>query len=144
LPAFPIAIIGMACRLPGAADLDAFWRLLREGVDAVGDVPSDRWDQQAYFSADPDAPGKLKSPAGGFIADIDKFDAEFFGISPREARKMDPQQRLLLEVTGRRSRTRGSRLRASPEAGPAFMSAYPQATTARCNSRSARRSTPIA
>ena len=99
MPAFPIAIIGMACRLPGAADLDAFWRLLRDGVDAVGDVPSDRWDQQAYFSADPDAPGKLKSPAGGFIADIDKFDAEFFGISPREARKMDPQQRLLLEVT---------------------------------------------
>ena len=99
MPAFPIAIIGMACRLPGAADLDAFWRLLRDGVDAVGDVPSDRWDQQAYFSADPDAPGRLKSPAGGFIADIDKFDAEFFGISPREARKMDPQQRLLLEVT---------------------------------------------
>ncbi len=89
----------MACRFPGAADLDEFWSLLKAGGDAVGEIPDDRWDVDAHFHSDPAKPGKMYTRAGGFIADIDKFDAGFFGISPREARRIDPQQRLLLELT---------------------------------------------
>ncbi len=96
---FPVALVGMACRFPGAADLDEFWSLLKAGRDAVGEIPDDRWDVEAYFHPDPAKPGKMYTRAGGFIADIDKFDAGFFGISPREARRIDPQQRLLLELT---------------------------------------------
>jgi phthiocerol/phenolphthiocerol synthesis type-I polyketide synthase C len=96
---FPVALVGAACRFPGAADLAAFWSLLKAGTDAVGEIPDDRWDVDAYFHPDPAAPGKMYTRAGGFIADIDKFDAGFFGISPREARRIDPQQRLLLELT---------------------------------------------
>jgi phthiocerol/phenolphthiocerol synthesis type-I polyketide synthase C len=96
---FPVAVIGLACRLPGAADLEEFWSLLKAGRDAVGEIPDDRWDVEAYFHPDPAKPGKMYTRAGGFIADIDKFDAGFFGISPREARRIDPQQRLLLELT---------------------------------------------
>ena len=95
----PIAVIGVACRFPGGANTpEAFWQLLREGVDAVREVPRDRWDIDAYYDPDPDAPGKMYTRWGGFIDQIDRFDAEFFGISPREAVSMDPQQRLLLEV----------------------------------------------
>ncbi|MGC1884834.1 MAG: type I polyketide synthase [Stellaceae bacterium] len=96
---FPVALVGMACRFPGAADLEEFWSLLKAGRDAVGEIPDDRWDVEAYFHPDPAKPGKMYTRAGGFIADIDKFDAGFFGISPREARRIDPQQRLLLELT---------------------------------------------
>ena len=95
----PIAIIGVGCRFPGGADdPEAFWRLLRDGVDAVGEVPEGRWDVSAYFSPDPHEPGKMLTRNGAFLSRIDEFDAEFFGISPREAITMDPQQRLLLEV----------------------------------------------
>ena len=93
----PIAIIGMSCRFPGADDLGAFWRLLSEGVDAVGDIPPDRWDVDAWYDPDPDAPGKMSTRYGGFLKDIADFDAEFFGISDREAISVDPQHRLLLE-----------------------------------------------
>jgi acyl transferase domain-containing protein len=85
----PIAIVGMACRFPGADGLAAYWKLLREGVDAVREVPADRWDHRDY----PDA-----SRWGGFLDGVDRFDPSVFGISPREAAYMDPQQRLLLEV----------------------------------------------
>jgi acyl transferase domain-containing protein/NADPH:quinone reductase-like Zn-dependent oxidoreductase/NAD(P)-dependent dehydrogenase (short-subunit alcohol dehydrogenase family)/acyl carrier protein len=96
----PIAIIGMGCRFPGGADNpEAFWRLLRDGVDAVTEVPSDRWDVDAFYDPNPDTPGKTYSRWGGFLDRVDRFDARFFGISPREAVKMDPQQRLLLEVS---------------------------------------------
>jgi acyl transferase domain-containing protein len=96
----PIAIIGMSCRLPGGVDSpDAFWRLLRDGVDAIGEVPPDRWNASAYYDANPDAPGKMATRFGGFLENADQFDPAFFGISPREARSLDPQQRLLLEVS---------------------------------------------
>jgi acyl transferase domain-containing protein len=95
----PIAIIGVGCRFPGGASSPAaFWRLLHDGVDAISEVPGDRWDIETYYDPDPDAPGKMYAIHGGFIDGIDQFDPHFFGISPREAVTMDPQQRLLLEV----------------------------------------------
>ena len=94
----PIAIVGMACRFPGGATPEEFWDLLREGRESISEVGGDRWDIDAFFDADPDAPGKMVSRRGGFLPRVDLFDAEFFGISPREAISLDPQQRLLLEV----------------------------------------------
>jgi myxalamid-type polyketide synthase MxaE and MxaD len=95
----PIAIIGVGCRFPGASNPAAFWQLLRDGVDAISEVPADRFDQHAFYDADPASPGKMNTRWGGFVEQVDRFDANFFGISPREALRMDPQQRLLLEVT---------------------------------------------
>jgi acyl transferase domain-containing protein/thioesterase domain-containing protein/acyl carrier protein len=94
----PVAIVGMACRFPGAADLDAFWRLIRDGLDATGPIPSSRWDVDALFDPTGEQPGKMSVRCAGLVDDVDKFDPQFFGISPREASRMDPQQRLLLEV----------------------------------------------
>ena len=96
----PIAIIGLGCRFPGGADTpEAFWRLLKEGGDAVREVPSDRWDLKAYFDPNPESPGKMYTRFGGFLDQVDTFDPKFFGISPREAVSLDPQQRLVLEVS---------------------------------------------
>lgn len=95
----PIAIVGMACRFPGCRNLDEYWRVMREGASAIREVPRDRWDIDDLFDADPDTPGKMVTRWGGFLDDIDQFDAQFFGISPREAARMDPQQRMLLEVS---------------------------------------------
>ena len=95
----PIAIVGLGCRFPGGADSPAaFWELLRAGVDAVREVPPDRWDIDAYYDPDPSVIGKMATRWGGFLDQVDQFDPEFFGLSPREAARMDPQQRLLLEV----------------------------------------------
>jgi len=92
----------MACRRPGDPDVEAYWRLLRDGVDAITDVPeSRRRDKSRYFDPAPDAPGRTYVWQGGFLADVELFDASFFGISPREAVRMDPQQRLLLEIVWR-------------------------------------------
>jgi microcystin synthetase protein McyG len=96
----PIAIIGMGCRFPGGATgPDAFWEVLRNGVDAISEVPRDRWNIDEYYDPEPGAPGKMSTRYGGFVDAIDQFDPLFFGITPREAASMDPQQRLLLEVT---------------------------------------------
>jgi acyl transferase domain-containing protein/acyl-CoA synthetase (AMP-forming)/AMP-acid ligase II/acyl carrier protein len=95
----PIAVVGLACRFPGAADADAFWRLLEQGRDAIEMVPPERWDIDAYFDADAGAVGKMNSRYGGFIDDMEGFDAAFFDIAPREATSMDPQHRQLLEVS---------------------------------------------
>lgn len=96
----PIAVVGMACRFPGGADTpDAYWRLLREGVDATTDIPSDRWDTEALYDPDPEAPGRIYVRRGAFLDQpLEDFDAAFFGISPREAAALDPLQRLLLEL----------------------------------------------
>lgn len=96
----PIAIIGAGLRFPGGVhDMESFWNLLRDGVDAITEVPPDRWDIEAYYDPDSQKPGKMSTRFGGFLQDIDQFDPQFFGISPREAASMDPQQRILLEVT---------------------------------------------
>ena len=95
----PIAVIGMGCRFPGGVrDRESFWELLHNGVDAIREVPENRWELEKLFSETPGAPGKLSTRYGGFLENIDGFDAAFFGISPREAATMDPQQRLALEV----------------------------------------------
>ena len=94
----PIAIIGIGLRFPGAAGPQAFWRLLRDGVDAISETPPDRWDSHAYYDPNPAAPGKMNTRWGGFLEQVDQFDASFFGITAREAARMDPQQRLLMEV----------------------------------------------
>ncbi len=95
----PIAVVGLGCRLPGANTPDAFWSLLAAGRDAITQVPPNRWDGPAFYDPDPDAPGKMVSLCGGFVDEVERFDAPFFGIAPREAMSLDPQQRLLLEVT---------------------------------------------
>ncbi|MDZ7269348.1 MAG: SDR family NAD(P)-dependent oxidoreductase [candidate division KSB1 bacterium] len=95
----PIAIVGVGCRLPGGVhDPEGFWQLLAAGVDAVQEMPRERWDIEAYYDPNPDTPGKTVCKWGAFLPEVDKFDPAFFGISPREAMSMDPQQRLLLEV----------------------------------------------
>ncbi len=94
----PIAIIGMGCRFPGAEDLQAFWRLLRNGGNSIVEVPADRWDVDEFYDPTPGKPGKMVTRWGGFLEHVDRFDPQFFGISPREASRIDPQQRLLMEV----------------------------------------------
>jgi acyl transferase domain-containing protein/NAD(P)-dependent dehydrogenase (short-subunit alcohol dehydrogenase family)/acyl carrier protein len=98
----PIAIVGMACRFPGdAVDLESFWRLLDEGRSAIGEVPAGRWPIDELYDPDPARPGRVYTRLGGFLRDVEGFDAAFFGIPPVEAVMLDPQQRLLLEVAWR-------------------------------------------
>ncbi|MBL1108591.1 acyltransferase domain-containing protein, partial [Streptomyces sp. 5-8] len=96
-PVEAIAVVGMACRLPQASGPDAFARLLRDGVDAIREVPADRWDAAEHTGQDTDTPG-AGTRWGGFLDGTDRFDPAFFGISPREATAMDPQQRITLEL----------------------------------------------
>src|SRR6266542_2376259 len=95
----PLAVLGVACRFPGAPNPEAFWQLLAGGKHAITEVPPERWDINSIYPPDPNVPGKMNTRWGGFLDQGDRFDCHFFGISPREAAHMDPQQRLLLEVT---------------------------------------------
>jgi len=96
----PIAILGMGCRYPQAEGLGAFWKLLVEGRDAIAPYPGGRIRAlDAEYARAAEGKGKIATHLGGFLPEIDKFDAAFFGISPREAAFIDPQQRLLLEVS---------------------------------------------
>lgn len=95
----PIAIIGMGCRFPGANSPEAFWQLLCNGVDAIREVPEDRWDADADIDGNLENADRMPLRFGGFVEQLQEFDAQFFGISPREAVSLDPQQRLLLEVS---------------------------------------------
>jgi acyl transferase domain-containing protein/acyl-CoA synthetase (AMP-forming)/AMP-acid ligase II/acyl carrier protein/SAM-dependent methyltransferase len=96
-----MAVIGMACRLPGAPNLDAYWELLQRGGDAIEEIPRDRWDWRQYFDPNVDAQDKSYCRWGGFLDEVDRFDPRFFHITPREARVMDPQQRIFLETAWR-------------------------------------------
>lgn len=96
----PVAVIGIGCRFPGGADSpEAFWELLREGRDAITEVPPDRWDADAWYDPNPDTPGKINCRHGGFVHGCEGFDTAFFEIAPREAKSLDPQHRMLLEVS---------------------------------------------
>lgn len=95
----PVAVIGMACRLPGGIDSpQRFWEALLRGDDHVTEVPIDRWDAEEYYDPEPGVPGRSVSKWGAFLDDIAGFDADFFGISEREATAIDPQHRLLMET----------------------------------------------
>ncbi|MGJ6127019.1 SDR family NAD(P)-dependent oxidoreductase [Mycolicibacterium sp. Y3] len=94
----PIAIIAVACRFPGSPDPDAYWELLAGGVDAIREIPEDRFDVDEFYDPDQQTPGKIYTRSGGYLDSVDTFDPEFFGISPREAVWIDPQQRLMLEI----------------------------------------------
>ncbi|MCZ8241041.1 MAG: amino acid adenylation domain-containing protein [Microcystis sp. LE19-131.1A] len=93
-----IAIIGMGCRFPGADNPEAFWHLMRDGVDVIADIPRERWDMGKFYDSTPGTTAKMYSRQGGFLPNVDQFDPQFFRISPLEANYLDPQQRLLLEV----------------------------------------------
>jgi acyl transferase domain-containing protein/SAM-dependent methyltransferase len=95
----PIAIVGLGIRAPGGVrDCESFATLLWDGVDAITPIPSDRWSIDAWYDPGQDTPGKMTTRFGGFLTDVQRFDAEFFGIAPLEAASMDPQQRLVLQL----------------------------------------------
>ncbi|MFG2979370.1 SDR family NAD(P)-dependent oxidoreductase [Streptomyces sp. NPDC048331] len=95
----PIAVVGLGCRLPGGIETpQELWQSLLDGVDAVREVPRDRWNADEWLDPDPRAPGRMTTRWGGFLDDVAGFDAELFRISPAEARQMDPQQRMTLET----------------------------------------------
>jgi len=103
VPDEPIAVVGSACRFPGAADSpEEYWQLLRNGREALREYPAERVaehvDVRAFYDPDPDAPGRAYTIQGAFLARLDRFEPEVFGIPPAEARGMDPQQRLALEI----------------------------------------------
>ena len=94
-----VAIIGMACRFPGANDYGQFWKNMEAGVNSISEIPSQRWEAEKYYAPIPNQQNKTISKWAGLVEGIDEFDAEFFSISPREARKVDPQQRVILELS---------------------------------------------
>lgn len=94
----PIAVIGVGCKFPNAANHQSFWELLKEQKTGISKVPEDKWNSSMYYHEDFGQPGKMNTEWGGFLEGIYDFDPLFFGISPKEAPHMDPQQRLMLEV----------------------------------------------
>jgi polyketide synthase 5 len=98
-PTTPIAVIGMACRLPGGIESpEQLWEALLRGDDLVKEVPADRWDMDQYYDPEPGVPGRSISKWAAFLDDPTGFDADFFGIGDREALASDPQHRVLLET----------------------------------------------
>ncbi|HVT99351.1 MAG TPA: beta-ketoacyl synthase N-terminal-like domain-containing protein [Acidobacteriaceae bacterium] len=96
----PIAVIGMSLRLPGGVrSPERFWQALAAGEDLIGTIPPERWHADAWRGAGPDEAGTIYDVHGGFLDDIDSFDADFFGIHARQAASMDPQHRILLELS---------------------------------------------
>ncbi|MDQ1352143.1 MAG: polyketide synthase PksN, partial [Acidobacteriota bacterium] len=95
----PIAIIGISGIMPQSEDLETFWKYLEEGKDLVTEITPERWQSLGYRGESVDEPAAIRAQWGGFLKDVDKFDAEFFNISSREAVLMDPQQRIFLEIT---------------------------------------------
>jgi acyl transferase domain-containing protein/aryl carrier-like protein/NADP-dependent 3-hydroxy acid dehydrogenase YdfG/ubiquinone/menaquinone biosynthesis C-methylase UbiE len=93
-----IAIIGVAGRYPGAETLDQFWENLRAGRDSITEIPAERWDHAPFFATEK-AKGKTRSKWGGFLSDVDAFDAPFFGMLPKDAELADPQERLFLQTS---------------------------------------------
>ncbi|MBI3878807.1 MAG: thioester reductase domain-containing protein [Verrucomicrobia bacterium] len=115
----PLAIVGIGCRLPGGSHgPDNYWKMMVQGVDAVTDVPADRWNVEAYFDPEPGKSGKTYARWGAFIERVDHFDIQPFGMSPHEAPRVDPQQRLLLEAAWE----------ALEDAGEKILPARPSAT----------------
>ncbi|MDT5255324.1 MAG: polyketide synthase 5, partial [Mycobacterium sp.] len=95
----PVAVIGMACRLPGGINSpDLFWEALLRGDDLVKEVPGERWDVDYYYDPEPGVPGRSVCKWGSFLDNVGAFDPEFFGITEKEATAMDPQHRLLMET----------------------------------------------
>ncbi|MCB0193851.1 MAG: SDR family NAD(P)-dependent oxidoreductase [Anaerolineae bacterium] len=97
-PTEAIAIIGISGVLPGSPDLDSFWQHLIHGDDLITEIPADRWDWRAFYGDPQTQINRTNVKWGGFMPDVDKFDAAFFRISPREAKLMDPQERIFLEA----------------------------------------------
>ena len=95
----PVAVVGIGCRFPNAYGPQDFWQFLSRGDDAITEVPVSRYDIDTYHDPRPRTPNRIVSRLGGFLDQIDEFDAGYFGVAPREAERMDPQQRLLLETT---------------------------------------------
>ncbi|MGB8190761.1 MAG: type I polyketide synthase, partial [Chitinophagaceae bacterium] len=93
-----IAVIGLSGRYPGAKNIAAFWENLKAGKDSISEIPADRWAIHGFYDEEKGKEGKSYSKWGGFIPDVDKFDALFFNITPREAELMDPQERLFLQA----------------------------------------------
>ncbi|NEP77422.1 MAG: type I polyketide synthase, partial [Okeania sp. SIO3B3] len=94
-----IAIIGIACRFPGADDYNQLWENLENGVNSISEIPRQRWAVEKHYSPIPNQPNKTISKWGGLVEGIDEFDAEFFSISRREAAQVDPQHRIMLELS---------------------------------------------
>jgi polyketide synthase 5 len=95
----PVAVVGMACRLPGGIDSpDQLWEALLRGDDLITEIPTERWDAESLYDPERGVPGRSVTKWGGFLDDVAGFDAEFFGIGDREATAIDPQHRLLLET----------------------------------------------
>uniref|UniRef100_UPI003F9607E3 sulfolipid-1 biosynthesis phthioceranic/hydroxyphthioceranic acid synthase n=1 Tax=Mycobacterium sp. TaxID=1785 RepID=UPI003F9607E3 len=96
----PVAVVGMACRLPGGIDSpDLLWEALLRGDDMVKEIPAERWDADEYYDPEPGVPGRSVSRWAAFLDDVAGFDHEFFYLNEREAESMDPQHRLLLETS---------------------------------------------
>ncbi|MEU7751282.1 acyltransferase domain-containing protein [Micromonospora sp. NPDC049171] len=95
----PVAIVGIGCALPGATDVTELWEMLVAHQSTIGEIPAERFDIDAWYDPTPGVPGRISTRWGGFLPDVDQFDAPFFGMSPHEADRLDPQHRLMLRTT---------------------------------------------